>query len=298
MHADPPRTSTQQRPAFASKQGQTVGLFSRTIISKAEAAQSAIAAQRTAAPSRGAPSAAGDQAYREPHTIGHAASRGVPEPHAIPYRQHGSAMSWESVPRSAPSDARLPRPSAPLSSPFAASPLPTPRPDSALPRHMPGLHRETDHGSARTRFYLPDPYAVDASHVSGLLVDELVYGEASTVEEVSALLACDLRRGKLWARPPSTVDTGGARLDRAWSLPPAAAERSEVQFSHSAPLRYTDADGLRHYLQPFGGGCRTDTDDEDEDEDDGYDDGGGISVCSTAGRHELHLPLRYPTAYY
>ena len=168
---------------------------------------------------------------------------------------------------------------------------------------MPGLNLEADSLSARTRFYLPPPSAMDASHMSGSLVDELVYGEASTVEEVSALLACDLRRGQLWARPPAAMDTGDVRLDRAWSCPPAAAERSEYQFSHShihsAPLRYTDADGLRHYLQPFGVGCRTDTEDEDEDEDEdgGYYGSGGISVRSTAWQYELDLPLRYPTVY-
>ena len=99
------------------------------------------------------------------------------------------------------------------------------------------------------------------------------------------------------------MDTGDVRLDRAWSRPPAAAERSEYQYSHShshsAPLRYTDADGLRHYLQPFGVGCRTDTEDEDEDEDEdgGYYGSGGISVRSTAWQYELDLPLRYPTVY-
>ena len=144
---------------------------------------------------------------------------------------------------------------------------------------------------------------MDASHMSGSLVDEPVRGEANTLEEVSALLASDLRRGQLWARPPAAMDTGDFRLDRAWSRPPAAAERSEYQYSHghshshSAPLRYTDADGLRHYLQPFGLSCRTDTDDEDEDEDCGYDGSGGISVRSTAGRYGLDLPLRYPTVY-
>ena len=142
--------------------------------------------------------------------------------------------------------------------------------------------------------------------MSGSLVDEPVRGEANTLEEVSALLASDLRRGQLWARPPAAMDSGDVRLERAWSRPPAAAERSEYQYSHShshsAPLRYTDADGLRHYLQPFGVGCRTDTEDEDEDEDGGYDGGGCISVRSTgctAGQYELDLPLRYsyPTVY-
>jgi len=148
--------------------------------------------------------------------------------------------------------------------------------------------------------------------MSGSLVDELVYGEANTLEEVSALLASDLRRGQLSARPPAAMDTGDLRLGRAWSRPPAAAGRSEYQYSHghsysaplrytdhsySAPLRYTDEDGLRHYLQPFGSGCRTDTDDEDEDEDCEYDDSCGISVRITAGQHGLGLPLRFPTVY-
>ena len=306
-HADAPRTSTQQRPVLASKRGLTVGLFSRTIISKAEAAQAAIASQRTAAPNRSTPSAAGDQAHREHHAVGRAASLGFPEPHADPFRQHSPAMPWEGVSRSAAPDSRcLPRPSAPLSSAFAPSPLPTPRHDSVPPRHMPGLNLEADRLSARTRFCLQPPSAIDASHMSVSLVDELVCGEANTLEEVSALLASDLRRGQLWARSPAAMDTGDVGHDRAWCRPPAAAERSEYQYSHShshsAPLRYTDADGLRHYLQPFGLGCRTDTDDEDEDEDCGYDVRRGevrrgISVRSTAGQYELDLPLRYPTVY-
>lgn len=159
---------------------------------------------------------------------------------------------------------------------------------------MPSLNFEADRLSARTRFYLPSPSAEDASRMPGSLVDELVYGEANTLEEVSALLASDLRRGQLWAHPPAAMDTGDGRLCCEWSCPPVAAERSEYQFSHSlnAPLHYTDADGLRHYLQPFGLGCRTDT--NDEDEDDGYGSGGGNSTCSTAGQYELGLPLRYP----
>ena len=166
---------------------------------------------------------------------------------------------------------------------------------------MPGLNLEADRLSARTSFFLPPPSPTHASHMSGSLVDELVYGEANTLEEVSALLASDLHRGQLSARPPAAMGTGDIRLGGAWGRPPAAAGRSEYQYSHghsySAPLRYTDKDGLRHYLQPFGSGCRTDTDDEDEDEDCEYDDSCGISVRITAGQHGLGLPLRFPTVY-
>ena len=279
-----------QRPTLASKSGHPVGLFSRTIISKAEAAQAAIAGLRTAAPRRDAPSTSGDPTHQrgQPHAIGRAASFHAPvQQHELGghFRQPSPALSWEGVSRSAASDGRLPRPFAPTQSPFVLSPPPTPRYNSAPAAPW----NYEDRSSAHARFSLNHQAPIAHSYPLG---EELDY-EANTLEEISALLASDLRRGPLLAPPPAAMEDGGLQLGHAWSRPPVAVETHELQLSDHVPLRlqrFTEADGLRHYVRPFGLGCSTDEDYDDDDED------GGLKYIS-AGRPEVHLPLRFPTVY-
>ena len=302
-----PRTSNLRPAARSSKSGHPVGLFSRAVISKAEAAQAAIVGLRTAAPRRDASSAAGDPTYQRGPlpSLGRVANTRAPEQHELGgcFRQPSPAMSWEGSTRSAAIDGGLPRPSGPASYPFAFPPSPTPHYDSVPPL---AWDREPEHSRTHSLFTFNPPPFAPASYPLG---DELEYGEANTLEEVSALLASDLRRGPLWAQ----VEDGGLQLSHAWSRPPPRVEHDVgLQLSQNVPLRpqrYTDADGLHHYLRPFESGCRTDNDDDEYEYEYEYeynDQGRGLPWASSHTRPTGQVPeqrhfscpaLRFPTVF-
>ena len=277
--ARPPTTVTSHTSSNKAK-GRSVGMFSRAVISKTEAAKESIAAQRrNPAPSASSCRAADESERR--YARGNA------------NQQPFHAYSWL-YPGAQNPDAGERAPSVrSIHSPWAAAGGRAERPPHVYsftaasppetPLHGSGLRMSWEPEAAGIPSHSFDPPPAwemprsPSARPRNSLVDEIVHGEANTQEELSALLASNTRRCGTWEA----------------NVPAGLSEQLPRMFTGMSHCRvYSHADLWR--ISGIGGLGDNEVEEEEDEDDEAYEQQHGNSAWSEPVGSSLPLRFQVP----